>query len=167
MLVLVIPKSWCFTVLIEAHDKLGHQGVTRTYHLIKQQYFWKGMNKDICKYIANCTLCKRKKAKMQMYPLQQMDIPNQPFDKIAINLIMDLKWLHIRESAHSYHYQPSQGLSRKKVNIIIHVFINNYLPVHICPWYMLSNNGIELKNQPMDNILQFGINHIFPVPYNS
>ena len=34
-LVLVIPKSWHFTVLIEAHNKLGHQGVNRTYHLIK------------------------------------------------------------------------------------------------------------------------------------
>ena len=28
---LVIPKSWCFTVLVGAHDKLGHQGVNRTY----------------------------------------------------------------------------------------------------------------------------------------
>ena len=32
---LVIPQSQCFTVLIEGHDKLGHQGVNRTYHLIK------------------------------------------------------------------------------------------------------------------------------------
>ena len=29
-LALVIPKSWHFTVLVEAHDKLGHQGVNRT-----------------------------------------------------------------------------------------------------------------------------------------
>ena len=34
-LALVIPKSQCFTVLVEAHDKLGLQGVYRTYHLIK------------------------------------------------------------------------------------------------------------------------------------
>ena len=34
-LALVIPKSWNFTVLVEAHDKLGHQGINRTYHLIK------------------------------------------------------------------------------------------------------------------------------------
>ena len=32
--VLVIPKSWHFTVLLEAHNKLGHQGVNRTFHLI-------------------------------------------------------------------------------------------------------------------------------------
>ena len=37
--VLVIHKSWCFMVLVEAHDKLGHQGVNRTYHLVKWQYY--------------------------------------------------------------------------------------------------------------------------------
>ena len=31
----VIPKTWKYTVLVEAHDKLGHQGSTRTYCLIK------------------------------------------------------------------------------------------------------------------------------------
>ena len=67
-LALVIPKSWKYTVLVEAHDKLGHQGNTCTYCLIKHQYYWKGMNKDIQKYIANCTLCHREKAKIQNYP---------------------------------------------------------------------------------------------------
>ena len=56
-LALVIPKSWKYTVLVEAHDKLGHQGNSCTYCLIKRQYYWKGMNKDFQKYIANCILC--------------------------------------------------------------------------------------------------------------
>ena len=73
-LVLVIPKPWRNTVLVEAHDKLGHQGNTCTYCLIKYQYYWKGMNKDIRKYIANCTLCHREKAKVQVYPLQMTEI---------------------------------------------------------------------------------------------
>ena len=34
-LALVIPKSWKYTVLMEAYDKLGHQGNTHTYCLIK------------------------------------------------------------------------------------------------------------------------------------
>ena len=43
-LALVIPKAWKFTVLMEAHDKLGHQGNSHTCSLIKCQYYWKGMN---------------------------------------------------------------------------------------------------------------------------
>ena len=33
-LALVISKSWKYTVLVEAHDKLGHQGNTHYYCLI-------------------------------------------------------------------------------------------------------------------------------------
>ena len=34
-LALIIPKSWKYAVLVEAHNKLGHQGNTHTYCLIK------------------------------------------------------------------------------------------------------------------------------------
>ena len=75
-LALGIPKSWKYTVLVEAHDKLGHQDNSCTYCLIKCQYYWKGMNKDIGKYIANCVLCWLEKAKVQQYPLQMTNIPD-------------------------------------------------------------------------------------------
>ena len=88
-LALVIPKSWKYTVLVEVHDKLGHQGNSHMYCLIKRQYYWKGMNKNIRKYIANCVLCQREKAKVQHYPLQMTEIPDRPFDKIAIDLVTE------------------------------------------------------------------------------
>ena len=83
-LALVIPKSWKHTILVEVHDKLGHQRNTCTYCLIKCQYYWKGMNKDIRKYITNCTLCCREKAKVQAYLLQVTEIPDRLFDKITM-----------------------------------------------------------------------------------
>ena len=86
---LVIPKSWKYIVLVEAHDKLGHQANSHTYCLVKRQYYWKGRNKDIRKYIANCPLCHREKAKIQHYSLQMTEIPDRPFDKIATDLVTE------------------------------------------------------------------------------
>ena len=54
---LVIPKAWRYTVLVETHDKMGHQGNNRTYSLIKRQYYWKGMAKDVKDYIQRCPEC--------------------------------------------------------------------------------------------------------------
>ena len=88
-LALVIPKAWKYTVLMEAHDKLGHQGATHTYCLIWQQYYWKGMNKDIRKYIAYLHYAAGKKTKVQSYPLQMTKILEWPFDKIAIDLLTE------------------------------------------------------------------------------
>ena len=34
-LALIIPKAWKYMVLVEAHDKLRHQGVTHMYCLLK------------------------------------------------------------------------------------------------------------------------------------
>ena len=33
----------------------------------------------------------------------------------------------------------------KKADTIFHIFINDYLPFHMCPRFILSNNGMELK----------------------
>ena len=62
-LTLVIAKLWKYTILVEAHDKLGHQGNSHTYCLIKCQYYWKGTNTDIWKYIANCSFADGTKLK--------------------------------------------------------------------------------------------------------
>ena len=53
-----------------------------------------------------------------------------------------------------------------KADTFVHVFINNYLPIHMCPHLILSDNGTELKNQLMDNVLQLGIDHIFSALYH-
>ena len=138
-LALVIPKSWKYTVLVEAHDKLGHQGNTHAYCLIKRQYYWKGTNKDSWKYIANCTLCHREKAKIQHYPLQMMEIPDRPFGKIAIDLITECKTStsgnkHILTIIdHLTGWQEAFPIPNKTADTIVSTFINKYLPVHTCP----------------------------------
>ena len=142
---LVIPKSWHFTILVEAHDKLGHRGVNRTYHLIKHQYYWKGMNKYICKYIINCVLSKREKA-TQVYLLQMTDISDRPFDKTAIDLVSDL---NVSASGnhhlltiidHLTGWPEALPIPDKKTDTFVHIFINNYLPIHMFPCFILSDN---------------------------
>ena len=54
---LVIPKAWRYMILVETHDKMGHQGNNQMYSLIKQQYCWKGMAKDVKDYIQRCPAC--------------------------------------------------------------------------------------------------------------
>ena len=172
-LALVIPKSWKYTVLIEAHEKLGYQGNTCTYCLIKWQYYWKGMNKDIWKYIANCILCCREKAKIHNYPLQMMEIPNWPFDKIAIDLVTECQTSTLGNKHiltiidHLTGWPEAYPIPDKSADTIVSTFINEYLPVHMCPKYILSNNGTEFKNNLMDQVLQqLGIDRIFSAPYH-
>ena len=172
-LTLVIPKSWKYTVLMEAHDKLGHQGNLCTYCLIKCQYYWKGMNKDIQKYIANCVLCQWEKAKVQQYLLQMTEIPDRPFDKIAIDLVTNCKTStsgnkHILTIIdHLTGWPEAFAILDKSADTIVATFISEYLPLHMFPQYILSDNGTEFKNSLMDQVLQqLGIDRIFSAPYH-
>ena len=172
-LTLVIPKAWKYTLLVEAHDKLGHQGNSCTYCLIKCQYYLKGMNKDIWKYIANCVLCQCEKAKVQQYPLQMTEIPDRSFDKIAIDLVTDCETStsgnkHILTIIdHLTGWPEAFPIPDKTADTIVATFINKYLPVHMCPRYILSDNGMQFKNSLMDQVLQqLGIERIFSVPYH-
>ena len=87
----MIPKAWKYTVLMEAHDKLGHQGAIWTYCLIKCQYYWKGHEQGYQEvHSLLCTLPQRK-SKVQAYSLQMTEIPECPFDKISIDLVTECK----------------------------------------------------------------------------
>ena len=131
------------------------------------------MNKDIRKYIANCIPCRQDKAKVQQYPLQMTEIPDSPFEKIAIDLVTDCETStsgnkHILTIInHLTGWLEAFPIPDKSTDTIVTTLINQYLPVHMCPRYILSNNSMEFKNSLMDHVLQqLGIDRIFSAPYN-
>ena len=95
------------------------------------------MNKDIRKYIANCALCQCDKAKVQQYPLQMTEIPDRPFDKIAIDLVTDFETStsgnkHILTVIdHLIGWPEAFPIPDKTADTIVTTLINHYLPVHM------------------------------------
>ena len=143
------------------------------YCLIKHQYYWKGMNKDIRKYIPNCILCRQDKAKVQQYLLQMTEIPDRPFDKITIDLVTDCEMSTSGNKQiltiinHLTGWLETFPIPNKSTDTILTTLINHYLPVHMCPRYILSDNSTEFKNNLMDQVLQqLGIDQIFSAPYH-
>ena len=131
------------------------------------------MNKDIWKYIANCTLCHREKAKVQNYPLQMIEIPDRPYDKIAIDMVTECETStsgnkHILTIIdHLTGWPEAFPIQDKPADTIVSTFINKYIPVHMCPRYILLENRTEFKNNFMDQVLkQLGIDRIFSALYH-
>ena len=131
------------------------------------------MNKNIHKYIANCALCHREKVKIQNYPLQMMEIPDRPFDKIAIDLVTECKTSTSGNKNiltiinHITGWPEALSIPDKSPNTIVSTFINKYLPVHMCRRYILLDNDTAFKNNLMDQVLkQLGIEWIFSAPYH-
>ena len=92
------------------------------------------MNKDIRKYIANCTVCHREKAKDQSHQLQMTEIPDRPFDKITIDLVTEYETStlgnrHILSTTdHLTGWPEDFPIPDKSPDTIVLTFINHYLP---------------------------------------
>ena len=91
------------------------------------------------------------------------EIPYRPFDKIAIDLVTECKTStsgnkHILIIIdHLTRWPEAFPIPDKSADT----------PVHMCPWYILSDNGTESKNSLMDKVLQqLGIDRIFSAPYH-
>ena len=101
------------------------------------------------------------------------EIPDRQFDKIAIELVTDCKTstsgnkhiLTIIE--HLTGWPEAFPIPNKSADTIVATLTNHYLPVHMCPRYILSDNGMEFKNNLLDQVLQqLGIDRIFSAPYH-
>ena len=101
------------------------------------------------------------------------EIPNRPFDKIAIDLVTECETStsgnkHILTIInHLTGFPEAFPILDKSADTIVSTFINKYLPVHMCPRYILSDNGTEFRNSLLDQVLkQLGIEWIFSAPYH-
>ena len=102
-----------------------------------------------------------------------MEIPDRPFNKIAIDLVTECETSisgnkHILTIIdHLTGWPEAFPIPDKSADTIVSTFINKYLPVHMWLWYILLDNRMEFKNNLMDQVLQqLGIDRIFSVPYH-
>lgn len=79
------------TILTRYHDDAaegGHAGITRTYGKIKRHYYWKGMVRDITRYVKACKKCQLSKVtRHTKTPMTLTHTPAQPFDIVLIDTI--------------------------------------------------------------------------------
>ena len=101
------------------------------------------------------------------------EIPDRPFHKIAIDLVTKCETStsgnkHILIiTDHLTGWPEAFPIPDKSADTIVATFFNEYLPVHMCLQYILSDNGTEFKNSLMDQVLQqLGIDRIFSAPYH-
>ena len=85
----VVPESLITSVLYDLHGSLvnGHRGMTTCRSHARNVYWWKGMHKDITRWINACLTCRRRKPGKPTVAGETgtMDLPPRPFHTIHID----------------------------------------------------------------------------------
>ena len=55
--VIVLPRDLAPVTLRLAHEEMGHNGIPRTYALLRRLYYWKGLKPMVKTHVKACKLC--------------------------------------------------------------------------------------------------------------
>ena len=83
---LVVPKAHRSRALAGCHDDVGHQGRMRTLSLLRERFFWPGIQTEATQYVLKCTRCLRRKTPSQVAPLQPIHV-TQPLELVHMDYL--------------------------------------------------------------------------------
>ncbi len=85
---LLVPAPLRRSVLIAAHDGLGHGGIGATRALINKHFTWPSLKKDITDYIDACNTCKlNNRGGGTKLPLCEPQVITERFEKLAVDVV--------------------------------------------------------------------------------
>jgi RNase H-like domain found in reverse transcriptase/Reverse transcriptase (RNA-dependent DNA polymerase)/Integrase zinc binding domain/gag-polyprotein putative aspartyl protease/Chromo (CHRromatin Organisation MOdifier) domain len=138
--------------LVAAHHATpfsGHQGRERTLELVRRNYSWKGIAKDVAEYVATCHECQINKPRVnkphgKLVPLQ---IPERPWSDITVDFVtglpptgemkFDTITVFVDRMTKMVHYVPCrEKLSAKD---FADLFLTNIFRLHGLPQRIVSD----------------------------
>ena len=167
-----IPKiEERMSIMAQAHN-FGHFQLESTYDRIKEKFYWKGIVKDIDKFIQSCLTCQRNQ-KIFPYSHQAIAIPVEGiFDRVGLDLVLGLPEtnegyngiLVITEYLSKFPYAVAIK-SKSAEEISKHLF--TYISLFGPPKIILSDQGKEFNNEVVENLLKVsGVDHKVTSAYN-
>lgn len=88
---LVVPSSLTAQFIAVAHET--HPGITRTKARLRELFWWPRMDKQVESAVKNCHICLEadKSAKTSPVPLQPVEWPERPWQKLGLDIVGPLE----------------------------------------------------------------------------
>ncbi|GMF55611.1 unnamed protein product [Phytophthora fragariaefolia] len=90
---LVVPTTMVDEVLHSCNNSIegGHQGIGRTFHRVKADFYWVGMYADVSKHVQTCEDCSTSKAKRQLRGYSPCNVTSEyPFLMVSMDFVIPL-----------------------------------------------------------------------------
>ena len=170
---LVLPKKYRKKVILQAHHDVGHQSVKKTLERIQEYYKWNGQLADVMNELKHCAKCIVHRKKVDRPVPEQMPIPTYPFEHASVDLSGPYattkdgyKYLLSYMDLYS-GWVESIPLKSKNADEVREAFHNHLIPRYGAPGSILSDRGLEFKNDTLRPYLEgFGTKVKYTTPYH-
>eukprot|EP00253_Pinus_taeda_P020845 PITA_20845 len=133
----------------------GHPGYQKMVTVLKKEYYWPGMKKQVVEYLARCLECQQIKAEHQ-HPvglLQPLPIPEWKWETISMDFITRLPrtkkgndsiMVVVDKLSKEAHFIRVQ--STYKAVQIAHLFMQNVFRLHGLPKVIISDRDVKFTS---------------------
>jgi hypothetical protein len=147
----------------------GHIGITGTYYIIRQRFFWPKLRQDVTRWIASCAPCQQRKfGKQNSQGTHKSVLQTRPFETISIDLVGPFPETVIGNTYiltiidHFTRYPIAIPIPDKKPETVAKALKTHvFLAFPFWPTKILSDKGSEFVNPVITELYkQLGVKRI-------
>ena len=152
-------------IMEEAHSSAYamHPGSTKMYHTLREHYWWRGMKKDVAKFVSRCLICQQVKAEHQRPAglLQSLPIPQWKWEKITMDFVVGLPrchsgydaiWVIVDRLTKSAHFLPMKNSG--SIEKLAELYVKEIVRLHGTPVSIVSDRDPRFTSRFWPSLLR-------------
>ena len=167
---LVVPQSLVTSVLYHIHGSgvAGHPGATRSLERASKRFWWKGMRKNVRRWVGSCLRCRQRKPPrpQNVNKPGRTTLPAGPMQEIYIDFSGPFpettrgnKWILTIVCAYA-RYPIAVAMPRRTASLVVRALMEHVIQHYSCPCVMVSDGAREFVGQTVkDFCTVFNIEH--------
>lgn len=173
---LVVPASLVDSVLYWIHGSgvAGHPGRNRTMSRAHRTFYWKGMRRDVTKWVTSCLPCQQRKPYRPRHGLSgPVPLPTERMSLLYIDFCGPFpetvsKNVYILTIVDAFSRYPfAIPLPSRKASLVVRALINNVVQHYSCPSVIISDGAKEFIGTVMSDFCKiFNIKKVTNARYS-
>eukprot|EP00118_Oscarella_pearsei_P022854 m.267736 g.267736 ORF g.267736 m.267736 type:complete len:284 (+) comp40519_c0_seq8:2009-2860(+) len=141
---IVIPQSMQMEMLRRAHE--GHLGVSKMRARVRSAIWWPGKSQRIESHVAECETCARFRSQQRKEPLQSVELPQRPWEKVAADLFEWEGQAYLLLTDYYSRFPEVRHLPATKSEDVISA-MQDVFSCHGFPSVIVSDNGPQFASR--------------------
>ena len=168
---LVVPKLFKERALLGCHDDVGHQGILRTLSLLRERFYWPGMQEEATQHVLKCSRCLRRKTPPQVAPLQPI-LVTQPLELVHMDyLSLEPSKGNIENvlviTDHFTRYALAYPSKTQTAQATARILWDNFICHYGFPEKFISDQGRNFESDLIKELCKIaGVKKVHTTPYH-
>ena len=168
---LVVPKLFRERALLGCHDDVAHQGILRTLSLLRERFYWPGMQEEATQHVLKCSRCLRRKTPPQVAPLQPI-LVTQPLELVHMDyLSLEPSKGNIENilviTDHFTRYALAYPSKTQTAQATARILWDNFICHYGFPEKFISDQGRNFESDLIKELCKIaGVKKVHTTPYH-